>query len=207
MLWDDDFNLDDGPRDPYYINSVCTTPPEQNVGSLPWYELAAGSHDEAQDLVDSTRAIGGDSLFTYYEENETEKYYEFYVNEDHAFRVHKLNYYEPLINFLNVTTDTMGIYRGQMTEDKAKDLAEYLFYRGKLKDGWFSTHFHKVLNSSIESTSQYYLCTIKSLTLAIGDWDLRDQITVYKNYIKVLRNDGSVLYSKDTVKVIYGTQR
>jgi len=207
MIWDKSFYLDNGPESVYYINTVCTTPAEQNVGQLPWRELTASSYVEAKELADSTMAIGGNTSFEFLQERQTEKYYDFYTEENRAFRVHNINYFEPTIDKLNVTNNEMGIYHSIMSENKAKELSEYLFRRGGLKDGWFSPHFHKVLNSKIESNSQYYLCTITSLSLAYGDWDMRDQITVYENYIKVFKNKGLVLYDKDTVRVLYGTQR
>lgn len=206
IIWDDDFYLDNGPRSTYYINTVCTTPRELNVGRLAWRDLAANSYIEAKALVDSTRAIGGDSLFIYTNERETEKYYDFYMRDDYAYRVHKMNYFEPLIDHLNITSDTMGIYHGLKTENRVKELSEYLFYRDRVRDGGVPSGFEKILSSQIEIFPDYYLCTIVSLLSVGGDWGICDQIHVHKNEIKIIKNTGYVLFSREQTHQISGRQ-
>lgn len=206
LIWDNDFYLDNGPRSTYYINTVCTTPRELNVGRLAWRDLAANSYQEAKALVDSTRAIGGDSLFNYTNETETEKYYDFYMSDDYAYRVHKKTYFESLINFLNITSDTMGIYYGLNTENRAKELSEYLFYRNRIRDGGIPSGFEKILGSQIETFPDYYLCTIVSLLSVGGDWGIRDQIHVHKNEITIIKNTGYVLFNREKTHQISGRQ-
>ncbi|MCD6446670.1 MAG: hypothetical protein J7L40_00735 [Candidatus Marinimicrobia bacterium] len=206
VIWDDDFYLDNGPRSVYYINTVCTTPLEQNVGRLPWRDLAANTYSEAKNLVDSTRAIGGDSLFIYTNEIETEKYYDYYVRDDYAYRVHKMSYFEPLIDRLNITSDTMGIYHGLMTENNVIELSEYLFYRNRVRDNGIPSGYGKILSSEIESFSDYYLCMIVSMLTVGGDWGITDQIHVHKNEIKIIKNTRYVLFNREQTHQISGAQ-
>jgi len=215
FFYPDDFYKD--PASPeksiYYVNTVSISPINQRDSR--WIELSTNDKNEALKWLNLTIINSSDRVnHLLIEENETEKYFEFECNQitdgtfEHTilFRVHKTSYYHSIFdrwqpwNHINETK--YGNYNAEIEKNKIKECIEYLWVQNT-----FANLGQKVLSSTIKGKNDYLEVHIVSLSMTYGDWDMRDVLKVYDNYILFNKNSRLISFRQSLRKEIFGKQR
>jgi len=197
----------------YYVNTVSISPINQRDSR--WIELSTNDKNKALDWLNLTIINSSDRVnHLLIEENETEKYFEFECKQitdgtfEHTilFRVHKTSYYHSIFdrwqpwNHINETK--YGNYNAEIEDRKVKECIEYLWVQNT-----FANLGQKVLSSTIKETNDYFEVCIVSLSMIYGDWDIRDVLQIYDNYIRFNKNSKLVSFRQSLRKEIFGKQR
>jgi len=222
LAYDSNFFYPDGfYKDPalpeysiYYVNTVSISPINQR--DTKWIELSTNDKNEALKWVNLSMTNSNDRIsYTPIEENETDKYFEFKSIQSYdgglyphtiLFRVHKTSYYHSIFdrwqpwNHINETK--YGNYNAEIEEKKVKECIEYLWVQNT-----FANLNQKVLISTIKKTNDYFEVYMVSLSMIYGDWDMRDVLQVYDNYIRFNKNSRLILFRQSLRKEIFGKQR
>jgi hypothetical protein len=207
LIYAEDFYSDPSEYSVYYVNTISVTPTSQREHS--WIDLATDDYQQARAWMDSSTANSSVDRNIYIGERETNKFFEFIWDGDStstvAFRVHKLSYFEPIVDRLNVQGDTMGIYHGNMSSNAAKEFAEYMFYRHRFCNGdVLSDWYSKILESDIEEHTNYYSCVLKTMVIVGGDWGISDMIHVFEVTINIDKDSGYVTFNSRETRTITG---
>ena len=189
------------PFTPYYLNTNNIYPWDERTST--WIEL---STDDKNDVIKWFNLAYNNSSDT--EVNEKEKYFEIKNTEYIYFsnRVHKKSYYHSIFdrfapwNHINETQ--YGYYNAEIEDVKVKECMEYLWTINT-----FANYGQKVIGSKINETKNYFDVYICSLEITYGDWDMRDVIKVYDNYIRLDKNSRLVSFKQSLRKEILGQQR
>jgi hypothetical protein len=188
----------------YYVNTVSIKPLKERKHI--WIELSTNDSTEAllwSNLTDDYSSDHSNII----SERETEKFFEFKrkgIDRDNEFylsRVHKTSYFMPILDKFT-HSDTIGIFNGELSEERVKELIEYLWDCGTL--GIYSS---KVIESNIKDYEEYFGQFIKSLIIVYGDFNLHDEVFVYNNYLKLNKTDRILTHKSICVDTIQGRQR
>jgi len=185
----------------YYENTVSIKP--INKREYIWIELSTNDLNLARNWSELSNQYSSvnRNLIT---EKETEKYFEFKrinpnnTNDIVLSRVHKDNYYRPLMDKFKFV-DTIGQFnKSNFQKSEVKELIEYLWSSGSIE---FPS---KVIESKINENTLYFEHFIKSITVVYGDWDLNDYIYVYANNFYINKTNGIITLKKTLIKKIIG---
>ena len=187
----------------YYNNTLSILPLGQRTSNS--YQLCTDDKDIARDWSEATSQNSA-----YYrelvDETETEKYFQFKRVWDEnptdiiLSRVHKKSYLDrSMYDFFN-PGDIIGQYNKKPYKIEAvQELVEYL---------WFTENYNisgrKVLESSISLDQSHFICKLKEIKIAGGDWGIRDQIILFETYYFINRTDGKITISQSDLKTIEG---
>lgn len=207
VIYAEDFYSDHSEYSVYYVNTISVTPTSQRDHS--WIDLATDDYQQARAWTDSSTSNSSVDRDIYISERETDKFFEFVRDGDStstvAFRVHKLSYFEPIVDRLNVQSDTMGIYHGNMSSNAVKEFAEYMFYRHRFRTNQILGNlYNKILESDIEEHANYYSCVIKTIDMVGGDWGIPDMIHVFEVTIDVDKDSGYVTFNTRETDTVTG---
>jgi len=186
---------------PYYLNTNNIYPWNEHTST--WIEL---STDDKNDVIKWFNLAYNNSSDV--EVNEKEKYFEIKSVEFTYFanRVHKKSYYHSIFdrwqpwNHINETK--YGYYNAEIEKNRIKECIEYLWVQNT-----FANFGQKVLNSTIKEKSDYLEVHIVSLSMTYGDWDMRDVLKVYDNYIRFNKKSRLISFKQSLKKEIFGEQR
>ena len=187
----------------YYVNTISITPDSEQEHI--WIELSTDDRDVA--LLWSNKSNENSSVNReIISERETEKYFEFtrqneiYENDILLSRTHKSSYFKPTLDkFLE--PDTIGIYMGELTENKVKELIEYLWSCGTI-----GLAHSKVIESQITEYHDYYEHYVQSIMIVHGDFNIHDYIHVYGNYFKLNKSERSLIIDTKEIMIIEGNE-
>ena len=171
----------------YYENTISTTPLKERGHT--WFELHTMNKEEAKNwsnLSNENSSVNRNLV----EENKTEKYFEFvrvndvYENDVLLSRVHRSDYFIPLLDRLNTVNvwdrltknKTIGIYKGNVSLNDIKVFIEYLWDCGSIP--YVES---KIVETRISEKSDKYEYYIQSLLFGQGDWNTHDEISIYEN--------------------------
>jgi hypothetical protein len=184
----------------YYENTVSIKPIDER-GNI-WIELNTDDKEQAKtwsDLSNEYSSVDREII----KEKETEKYFEIVrvniknVNDTILSRVHRSDYFVSLYNrFTDIYT--VGIYNGEMTSNKIKELIEYLWSCGTL------SIYDKVVKSSITDKEGEFEHKIQSLRTVYGDFGIHDIIYVYDNGFKLDKATKILTIKRVLIKEIEG---
>ena len=184
----------------YYENTVSVKPISEREHI--WIELHTTSKEEARswsNLSNEYSSVNRNLI----RENETEKYFEFarvndlYENDILLSRVHCSDYFIPLFDrFKDVYT--IGIYNGNITENKVKEFVEYLWDCGTL------SIYDKVVESKVYEKGGKFEQYIQSLKIVYGDFGLYDMIYVYDNKFNLDKETRVLTLERELIKEIKG---
>lgn len=184
----------------YYENTVSVRP--MNERENIWIELNTNDKEQAKTWSNLSNVFGSIDR-SIVKENETEKYFEFVRvniqngNDILLSRVHRIDYFVSLRNkFADI--DKIGIYNGELTTDKVKELIEYLWSCGTLG------LYDKVVESKISNSENGFEYNIQSLRTVFGDFGLHDMIYVYDNIFHLDKSTRILTVSRKQIKEIEG---
>jgi hypothetical protein len=187
----------------YYENTVSIKPVSEREPV--WIELSTNDKNEAllwSNLSNEYSSVDREII----SERENEKYFEFkrrnVKNERDIIlsRVHKSSYFQPKLDkFLE--SDTVGIYRGELSETEFDELVEYLWSCGSMGLG-----HTKVIESQSKEYDDYFEQYIQSIKIIYGDFNINDYIYVYDNYFKMKKSDRTLIMETHKVKSIEGNE-
>ncbi len=184
----------------YYENTVSIKPTEKRENI--WIELNTDDKTQAKSWSDSSNeysSVDREAVL----ETPTDKYFEItrvnIQNENDTLlsRVHRTDYFVSLYNkFTDI--DTIGIYNGDLSTDKVKELIEYLWSCGTL------SIYDKVVESKITETNTNFEHYIQSLKTVYGDWGIHDMIYVYDNKFQLDKATGTLRIERELSNEIEG---
>ncbi|MDN3688341.1 hypothetical protein [Cyclobacterium jeungdonense] len=184
----------------YYENTVSIKPTDERENI--WIELDTDDIKQAKtwsDLSNELSSVYREAVL----EAETDKYFEItrvnIQNENDTLlsRVHRSGYFISLYNrFTDI--DTIGVFNGEMTSNKVKELIEYLWTSGTL------SIYDKVVESSITDKEDLFVHEIQSLRTVYGDFGIHDIIYVYDNEIKLDKATKILTINRELIKEIEG---
>ena len=218
FFYPDDFYKDPAPPEHgiYYVNTVSISPINQRDSR--WIELSTNDRDKALEWVNMTILNSNDRIsISLVDENETEKYFEFksiHTEDSYAgtysyivlFRVYKTSYYHSIFDrfqpWNHVNETKYGNYNAEIEMGKVQECIEYLWVQNT-----FANFGQKVISSAISETNDYFEVHIVSLSMTYGDWDMRDVLSVYDNYIRFNTKSRLLSFRQSLRKEILGEQR
>ena len=184
----------------YYENTVSIKP--MNERKSIWIELNTNDKEQAKTWSNLSNAYSSVDR-EIVKENETKKYFEFMrvnilnVNDTLLSRVHRTDYFVSLHDKYT-DTDTIGIYNGELTSDKVKELIEYLWSCGTLG------LYDKVFESKISDSKNGFEYNIQSLETVYGDFGIHDTIYVYDNNFHLDKSTRILTSNREQIKKIEG---
>jgi len=186
----------------YYENTVSIKPINERESI--WIELNTNDKEQSKtwsDLSNEYSSVDREII----KEIETEKYFEIVrvnienVNDTLLSRVHRSDYFISLHDkFTDI--DTVGIYNGEMSTDKVKELIEYLW------DCETLGLYDKVVESKISESGNEFEHYIQSLYVVYGDFGIKDMIYVYDNYFQLNKSNRILTVNRELIKEIEGEQ-
>nr|WP_321452565.1 hypothetical protein [uncultured Carboxylicivirga sp.] len=184
----------------YYENTVSINPMKERAKK--WIELSTNDKEKAKlwsDLSNDYSSVNRRVT----SENQTEKYFEFVrTNSNNAndivlSRIHRSSYFIfQYDKFKDI--DTIGIYNGEQSTEKVKELVEYLW---DCKALGFSD---KVIENQISENDKNFTYSIISLNIVFGDFGIYDMVYVYDNEFKLDKSTKVVKVKRQLIKEIQG---
>lgn len=190
---------------PYYENTVNIRPPSERDHI--WIELSTNDKTEARLWSDKSNEYSSDNR-ELISENETNKFFEFkrrnqeFTHDILYSRVHKANYFQPVLNRFSVSDTIIGKYNGELSLSSVKELVEYLWCCGTM-----DVNYSKVLESEIKEFNDHFESYIQSILIVYGDFGLHDEIGIYDNHIILGKADRELLIKTKKTKTITGIKR
>lgn len=186
----------------YYENTVSIKPIHEREHI--WIELNTNDRKQAKTWSDLSNDYSSvDRAIV--EEKVTEKYFEIVrvniQNEKDILRsrVHRADYFTSLHNkFTDI--DTVGIYNGELSLNKVKEMIEYLWDCGTLG------LYDKVVESKTGESANEFNHYIQSLYVVYGDFGIKDMIYVFDNHFKLDKSNHILTINRELIKEIEGKQ-
>lgn len=182
----------------YYENTVSTSEPSSDII---WIELSTNDKDQALNWSEISNGYSSVNR-ALISEKETEKYFEFtrqnieYKTDIINSRVHKLTYFEPT-HYKYYEPDTIGVYKGELNLENVKELVEYLWDCFSL--GIIDS---KVIESNIIENSTGFEHYIQSIRIIQGDFDIKDVVYIYDNYIRIDKTNRYLIIEREKTQTI-----